>query len=146
MTGFIGGLAMNKILLILCIIISLLISCSPRGKDSETGKGAITNKSSESQIATDSQVIKLTVDLKKEKKLQQEVDKGHQPWRLEPIDVAYATISTTDKKVAYENCTLISETSNESVVRCKGEKMYVVYLKRLVREHGIWTAVQIEIK
>ena len=137
---------MNKILIALCIISSLIISCSPRGKNSEKSADSIINKSAESQTTINNQVIKLAVDLKKEKELQQEVDKGHQPWRLEPIDVAYATTPTTDKKVAYENCTLISETSNESVVKCKGEKMYVVYLKRLVREHGIWTAVQIEIK
>lgn len=111
----------------------------------EGSKDAITNKSTESQITTNNQVIKLTVDLNKEKELQQEVDKGHQPWRLEPLDVAYATIPTTDKKVAYKNCTLEFEANNEAVVKCKGEKMYVVYLKQLVRKHGIWTAVQIEI-
>ncbi len=111
----------------------------------EGSKDVITNKSAEHRTSTNNQVIKLAVDLKKEKELQQEVDKGHQPWRLEPLDVAYATIPTTDKKVAYENCTLESETSNEAVVKCEGEKMYVVSLKRLVREHGIWTAVQIEV-
>ncbi len=136
---------MKKILIALCLICSLIISCSPRGKNSEKSADSITNKTAENQITANNQVIKLIVDLKKEKELQQEVDKGHQPWRLEPIDVAHVTlIATIDKNIAYENCTLTSETSSESIVKCKGVKTYIVYLKRLVRENGIWTAVQIE--
>jgi hypothetical protein len=147
MIGFIGGLNMNKILLVLCIIISLVISCSLKGNNIEKGNDSITSKSSEGQITPSNEVINLTVDLEKERELQREVDRGHQPWRLEPIDVAHSTLITTvDKDVAYENCILVTEKGSESVVKCEGTRTYIVYLKRIVRENGIWTALQIEIK
>src|SRR4030042_2440354 len=130
---------MNKFVLVLCIIVSLILSCSPKVKTRVND--SITSQPTEGQITASKEVevIKLPIDLKKEEELQREVDKGHQPWRLEPIDVAHVTlIATIDKNIAYENCTLTSETSSESIVKCKGVKTYIVYLKRLVRENGIW--------
>ncbi len=130
---------MNKMLLVLFAIISLIISCS-KGDDSTT------NKSVDNQVTATGQIIKLKVNIEEEKELQQAVDNGHQPWRLDPVDVAHVTLMGVDKNIVYENCTLISETGNESIVKCIGAKTYVVYLKRIVRtKNGIWTATQIEI-
>jgi hypothetical protein len=90
----------------------------------------------------------LKVDLKKETKLQEEVDAGHEPWRLEAIDVAYeAIIRNVDKNAEYENCSLLSETQNEALIKFKGEKTYLVTVKKLAKpnkKNRIWTAVEIE--
>ena len=130
---------MNKMLLVLFAIISLIISCS-KGDDSTT------NKSVDNQVTATGQIIKLKVNIEEEKELQQAVDNGHQPWRLEPIDVAHVALMEIDKNIRYENCTLVSEKDREAVVNCRGTRTYIVYLKQIVREkNGIWTATQIEI-
>jgi hypothetical protein len=90
-------------------------------------------------------VIELKVSLDKERELQAEVDNGHQPWRLNPIDVAVATLLKIDKTIDIENCTLISSTEEDSKVKCDGTKSYFVNLKRLTKPFGIWTAVSIAI-
>ncbi len=99
-----------------------------------------------SSSAENSKKIVFAVDLEKEKQLQLEVDRGHQPWRLEPVDVAYAQLATIDKSIMYDRCQLISETNLEAVVSCKTTKRYVVHLKRLVRPKGIWTATNIQVE
>lgn len=101
----------------------------------------------ETETQKDVKTIKLNINLDEEKKLQTEVDNGHQPWRLEPIDVAYAiVIAKADKNVVYENCSPISIANTEAKVVCKskGAKKYFVNLKRIVRPDGIWTAISIE--
>ena len=131
---------MNKILIVLFVIISLITSCS-RDKDSTT------NNPIDSRISANSQIIKLKVNVEEEKELQQAVDNGHQPWRLDPISVAPVALMEIDKNIVDENCTLVSETDSEAVVNCKGARTYLVYLKRIVRKkNGIWTAIQIEIR
>lgn len=91
--------------------------------------------------------IKLNVDMRSEKKLRAEVDAGHQPWRLEPIDVAVASISAQfDADVDSDKCVVTSESQEEAVVRCPSERVYYVKLKRLLRPNGIWTPVEIETK
>jgi hypothetical protein len=94
---------------------------------------------------TDKTKIELTIDLAEEKKIQVEVDNGHQPWRLEAVDVAYTAIVNIDKKVNYKNCRLMAEEDTEAKVECKNENNYHVLLKRLVRPNGIWTAVSVEV-
>ncbi len=90
--------------------------------------------------------IALPVDIEKEKRLQAEVDNGHQPWRLEPVAVAHADlISTIKAKVPFEKCKLSSESANEAVVQCSETKSYIIKLKRLVRPKGIWTATELQI-
>lgn len=79
--------------------------------------------------------------------MQLEVDKGHQPWRLDPIAVAHAVlIAGIDNNIAYNNCQLISETDNEAQVKCKSNKNYIVGLKRLIQTKGIWTAAYIQVE
>lgn len=89
--------------------------------------------------------IVLKVNLKNEKFVQDEVDKGHQPWRLNAVDVAYATLASMDKKVRYEDCKSLKETGDQSAVQCKSSQNYIVHLRKLVRPDGIWTATEIEV-
>jgi hypothetical protein len=88
--------------------------------------------------------FKVDVNLEEQKRLQSEVDNGHQPWRLEPIDVALASLTDIDKNIKYENCKLGSKTNSKADVICRGAKHYLVNLKRMIRSDGIWTAVSIE--
>lgn len=90
--------------------------------------------------------ISLTIDSDTEQKIQTEVDKGHQPWRLEPIDVAHAALLLIDQHTNYNNCKLSSETDREAIVECSNEGYYLIYLKRMIRPGGIWTAIEIERK
>jgi hypothetical protein len=91
------------------------------------------------------QIIDLEINLDKEKKLQNEVDNGHQPWRLEPIDVAGAALIEIDKSVDISNCVLISSMEQDAKVKCKGKNTYFVNLKRLTKPFGIWTAMSITV-
>lgn len=122
---------MNKLILGLFIILFSLINCSREG----ASINAMTDKAK----------IDLTIDLAEEKKIQAEVDNGHQPWRLDAVDVAYTALVNIDKKVDYKNCHLIAKENSEAKVECKNENNYHVLLKRLVRPNGIWTAVLIEV-
>jgi len=82
--------------------------------------------------------------LEKEKQLQLEVNKGHQPWRLEPVDVAHAAlIASINIKVPFEKCRLLSESKREAIVKCTDIKNYTVTLKQLIQTKGIWTATEI---
>ncbi len=94
---------------------------------------------------TKKETIKINVDLKNERKLQYEVDKGHQPWRLKSIDVAYSVLTQRDKNVIYETCYSISETKSHSEVECRGTRKYLVKLERLIKPGGLWTAISIQI-
>jgi hypothetical protein len=91
-------------------------------------------------------IFKLDVKLEEQKRLQSEVDNGHQPWRLEPLDVAFAALTGIDKNIKYENCNLGSKTNSKAEVICKGTKRYLINLKRMIRSDGIWTAISIEEK
>jgi len=92
-------------------------------------------------------IFKLDINLEKQKRLQAEVDNGHQPWRLGPIDVAFAALTDIDKNIKYENCNIDSKTNSKAEVICKGTtKSYLINLKRIVRLDGIWTAISIEEK
>jgi hypothetical protein len=124
---------MNKEIIFLAVICISIINCS-------------RNVESINNDLKEKKKIELKIDLENEKILQNEVDEGHQPWRLEPIDVAYAALSTIDKQIHYENCHLINEKINEAEVNCRNTKNYFVYLKKLVRPNGIWTAILVEME
>jgi hypothetical protein len=91
--------------------------------------------------------IALPLDLEKEKQLQAEVDKGHQPWRLEPVEVARAALIVgLDSTVPIEKCSLLSKTDHEAIVKCTDSKDFTVTLKQLIRPKGIWTATDIRMR
>jgi len=90
--------------------------------------------------------IELKVNLKEQRELQNAVDNGHQPWRLDPIFVAYVEAGpNVDKSLKCEDCRIKSERNAEAEVTCKGVKNYIVELKRLIKPapDGIWTAISI---
>ena len=90
--------------------------------------------------------VTVQFNLEKEKQLQVEVDKGHQPWRLEPVAVAHATlIKSTDNNVPFDKCTLKSKKEREAIVKFKYKDSYDVYLKQLINPNGIWTTIEIRI-
>jgi hypothetical protein len=94
-------------------------------------------------------IIELKVDLKKERELQESVDEGHQPWRLEPISVAAVEVGTNvTGTMRVEDCRIKSEKDIDAEVECKSDKNYVVTLKKLVRptRDGIWTALSIKVE
>lgn len=129
---------MSKLYILLAIAAVMLINCysSVLGSDKENIFKCQVDKK-----------IELHPDLVLEEKLQAEVDAGHQPWRLEAIDVAYETIKNDSfPDVKYENCILVSEMDCEAIVKCKSKQNYFVNLKRIVKPNkGIWTAISIEI-
>jgi hypothetical protein len=121
---------MNKMLFASLIILSLLICVN----NIALCESNIKNK----------KILKVDVNLEEQKRLQAEVDNGHQSWRLEPLDVAFAALTDIDKSIKYKNCNLSSKTNSKAGVICKGTKNYLINLKRMVRSGGIWTAMSIE--
>jgi hypothetical protein len=134
---------MNKISIFICLCI-FIAACSPKDSSGEHKNGGSLGQN----VIKDSlKIITLKVDLENEKELQEEVDKGHQPWRLEPIDVAQIALQDfLHEDVDYEKCTLQSESKDEAIVVYEAAKLYKVKLKRLVNPQGIWTPIEIETK
>jgi len=127
---------MNKV--IVCLLFSIVVSLTISHSD-VVGYDVLT-----AEYRGDK--IQIKINLEEEKRIQAAVDKGHQPWRLEPIDVAYVALTAAiNEKIEYETCSLISETSKDAIVTCKSKKTFTVHLKRIVREKGIWTATVIEL-
>lgn len=90
--------------------------------------------------------IRIPYKLGKERQLQIEVDKGRQPWRLEPIAVALAAIqANVNINIPFENCKQSSTRDGAVLVKCNNVKNYIVLLKQLIHPKGIWTATEIQI-
>lgn len=87
------------------------------------------------------------IDLKKERELQESVDQGHQPWRLDAVSVAHAAVVAVDRTVKFEDCNVTCYGNIEADVLCKGTKEYIVKLRKLIRQtqDGIWTVVSIKV-
>jgi hypothetical protein len=97
------------------------------------------------QAPTPKKAIKIKVDTKSQQQLQKQVDNGHQPWGLGPIDVGVASIAIHGHEdVDAERCSLVVQKKTEATVACRGRSGFVVKLKRLVKPNGIWTAVEIQ--
>jgi hypothetical protein len=128
------------LLLLVGVLTTPFSSCADAGGQADLRPG----KSIDS--AKDSKRIEIKVNIEGERKLQTAVDRGHQPWRLDPIDTAHAALVEIDETVSYDTCGVVSETDVEARVECRGKSRYVVVLKRLVKPKGIWTATTIEIQ
>ncbi|MDA8078293.1 MAG: hypothetical protein M0Z79_05075 [Nitrospiraceae bacterium] len=91
--------------------------------------------------------INIPHTIEEERELQKSVDNGHQPWRLNPVDVAHQSVITNaDKTVKYDKCSLITQKDEEAIVQCgSAKKNFKVHLKRFFGKKSIWTATQIEI-
>jgi hypothetical protein len=100
------------------------------------------------EINRTADVIELSYDREQEMCLQECVDQGHQPWRLDPAIVASVALREEfGEEIEFDRCrcAAIRYTDNGIVVTCEGSKTYQVLLRQLVREddYGIWTAVRI---
>jgi hypothetical protein len=85
----------------------------------------------------------LTVDVQAERVLQAEVDKGHQPWRLDPIYVSITVIHREwGEELSADRCRQEIRTEREVLVKCEGRRRYTAKLRRLFRVDGIWTPVE----
>ena len=93
-------------------------------------------------------VYKLNVSMDNEKKLQATVENGNQLWRKSAKDVAHAALINEGVNVKIEDCQILSENNQESIVAVKDNKglSYKVILKKLINPDGIWTAVEIDMK
>jgi len=87
----------------------------------------------------------LKFDRESEKRIQEAVSNGHQPWRLEAASVAHVAVLAFDKSVAYNSCHSSYETDFDAAVQCGVKQEYTVHLKRLFGSDGIWTATGIKI-
>jgi len=96
--------------------------------------------------ADQTKIVTLPIDIERLKELQHSVDEGHQPWRLDPVMVACAEIAFPEAtRTCWRDRRVESPSSTEAVVTFTAESgYYVVYLQRLVRPDGIWTATRIE--
>ncbi len=93
-------------------------------------------------------IVSLYPNMAEETKLQKAVDSGWQAWRLNPVDVAHANMINQGVNVRIEDCSLMMKKDDQhAVVRVlsKDGKDMNVYVERLVRPDGIWTATQVEI-
>ena len=82
--------------------------------------------------------------MEQELKLQKGVDDGHQPWRLNPAEVANLAVKNyaSSSVLFYESCIILTSNDLDSIVQCGN---YKVHLTRFFGAKGIWTAVTIEI-
>lgn len=95
---------------------------------------------------TASKTIAIDIDIGEQQKLQDEVDKGHQPWRLDPVMVSESYCEGYKKDNSSFDCTMITLEEREATVICEGDKeKYIVHLKRLVKKDGIWTITSVDI-
>lgn len=100
---------------------------------------------SEKNYCKVSEKIKPPTNLDKEKEIQTMVDSGHQPWRMDAVQVATSFLKTLNPEIEMIDCVHEDSYDRYSAVSCEKEKLYYVLLERLVRKDGIWTVTTVEI-
>lgn len=137
------------ILLVFCLCV-LLVACNDNGSEN---KAAETEKSEEAQQPE----VTVPYDLEEVKNNQQQVDQGHSPWQLDPLQVTQTFVSlqispsgvSGEFPISIDDLSIIKETASDTIVAVNSDKTAIskVYLKRLVRqdETGIWTVVGYDI-
>ncbi len=95
---------------------------------------------------TSKQVIRPKVDIGEVLRLQQSVNQGHQPWRLDPVMVAGVYLRTLDPEIKDYDCKLENLNENKATVSCDKGKRYLVILETLISHDGIWTVTEVEIR
>lgn len=104
-----------------------------------------------SSSLTDKGSVKVPVNLESVKLDQQQVDGGHGPWQLDPLQVALTFVNLKvspegiqgEPIIPYDSLEIAENTGAEAVVSVDGGPVKKVYLKRLIRqdETGIWSVV-----
>lgn len=98
--------------------------------------------------ASQNQTLKPRIDMERLKELQRSVDEGHQPWRLDAASVACSEIAfPDDSKTCFRDSRVEYPSDIEAIVTFAAtSNEYVVFLQRLVKPRGIWTATRIDIR
>jgi hypothetical protein len=77
---------------------------------------------------------------------QKAVDHGHQPWQLDPIDVACSSLpDSVREKVEIDSCELVTVSNSEALVECHSGWAFKMRLRRIARidSTGIWTPIEL---
>ncbi|MCP1146340.1 hypothetical protein [Lysinibacillus endophyticus] len=102
--------------------------------------------------------VEVPYNIEIEQRDQKSVDKGHSPWRLDPLFTTQVFVSLQispdgikgEYPIEEENLKLVYSSDDVSIVEVNDEDTNIttVYLKRLVRqdESGIWTVVGYDYK
>ncbi|MED3662217.1 hypothetical protein P4476_10035 [Ureibacillus terrenus] len=97
--------------------------------------------------------VEVQYNLEEERNTQKSVDKGHSPWRLDPVATAQVFVSLKispggiegEYPIESENLKLLHSDHEVAIVEVDDPdtNIHTVYLKRLIRqdETGIWTVV-----
>ena len=106
----------------------------------DTGKNLVNNAQ-----------VKVPVDMEIARADQQQVDGGHSPWQLDPLNVSLTFVNLKvspegivgEPKIPASSFKLAANNGVEAMVEVAGGPVKQVYLKRLVRqdETGIWSVV-----
>ena len=96
--------------------------------------------------STQTEIVTPRIDIEKLKELQRSVDEGHQPWWLDPMMVACSEMAfPEDTRTCWSESSVEMPSRTQTVVTFHASSgHYIVYLERLVRPDGIWTAMRIE--
>ena len=134
-------------------IIFLMPACTDHGQD----RGSSTSSREKQQPQNSrAEVVDLPLDRNLETKTQLAFEEDHQPWRASADWVACSEIGgllrerNTKPDLDLTEClknTSIQQTENKrAIVDLQMNKIrYRVYLERLVKPDGIWTARKIEV-
>ncbi len=100
---------------------------------------------------TENAAVKIPVDMDIVRADQQQVDGGHTPWQLDPLQVSLTFVNllitpegiTGEPTIPYGSFKLKANNGAEAVVTVGAGPVKQVYLKRLIRqdETGIWSVV-----
>ncbi|GEM_PF-2329477 len=141
---------MGKKILTVILVISLCLLLFACTNDDPAVNDTAGNDNSEQSEQPE---VTVPVDIEEVKNNQQQVDNGHSPWQLDPLQVTQTFVSlqispsgvSSEFPVSIEDLSIIEETESDAVVEVNSDKTYItnVYLKRLIRqdETGIWTVV-----
>lgn len=97
--------------------------------------------------------VEVQYNVEVEKNTQKSVDKGHSPWRLDPVATTQVFVSLQispsgiegEYPIELNNLKLLNSDNEVAIVEVNDPdtNIHTVYLKRLIRqeESGIWTVV-----
>ena len=141
---------MKKKLFLVFLMVCLLVTLTACSSSSES-PGENSGEKENNGSTTEPQ-IKVPVDLDVIKNDQEQVDKGHSPWQLDPLQVTMTFVGLAispegiygDFPVDTDDLEIIEEGS-QTIIKVNSDKTGItkVYLEQLVKqdETGIWTVV-----
>jgi len=136
-----------KKLLIAILVLSLLMTLTACTKENSEQK-----ENGDTNFLTEPQEI-VPIELEIVKNNQSQVDNGHSPWQLDPLQVTMTFVSLEifpegingDFPLKMDDLKLIQNTGSLAIIEVKSGKTSIkkVYLKKLIKQDdsGIWTVV-----